>query len=93
MAAIALKGMDKATTNFPKERYVHEPFMQVRHACPCAKPKSLHVLSATLSAPPEQFTYTRDAHHAFERHMLCDIDILCAGKQAPRLGVVRAQPP
>ena len=30
MAAIALKGMDKATTNFPKERYVHEPFMQVR---------------------------------------------------------------
>ena len=30
MAAIALKGMDKATTNFPKERYVHEPFLQVR---------------------------------------------------------------
>ena len=30
MAAIALKGLEKATTNFPKERYLQEPFMLVR---------------------------------------------------------------
>jgi hypothetical protein len=30
MAALALKGMEKATTNFPKDRYLHEPFMQER---------------------------------------------------------------
>lgn len=29
MAAIQLKGMQKATTNFPKERYADEPFMMV----------------------------------------------------------------
>ena len=30
MAAIALKGVEKATTNFPKDRYQDEPFMQVQ---------------------------------------------------------------
>ena len=31
MATIRCKGMDNAVTNFPKEGYAHEAFMQVRH--------------------------------------------------------------
>lgn len=30
MAAIKLKGYDRANTNFPKSQYHHEPFMMVR---------------------------------------------------------------
>jgi hypothetical protein len=30
MAAIKLKGYDRANTNFPKSQYHHEPFMIVR---------------------------------------------------------------
>jgi hypothetical protein len=30
MAAIKLKGYDRANTNFPKSQYHHEPFMVVR---------------------------------------------------------------
>lgn len=30
MAAIKLKGYDRANTNFPKDQYHHEPFMIVR---------------------------------------------------------------
>jgi hypothetical protein len=34
MAAIKLKGYDRANTNFPKSQYHHEPFMVVRtQAC------------------------------------------------------------
>lgn len=35
MAAIKLKGYDRANTNFPKSQYHHEPFMVVcAQACP-----------------------------------------------------------
>ena len=49
MAAIALKGMEKATTNFPKDRYLHEPFMQER-AAPCRLTLCMCCATATLRA-------------------------------------------
>ena len=35
MAAIKLKGMDHAVTNFAKTCYAYEPFMQVRTGLLC----------------------------------------------------------
>ena len=43
MAAIKLKGYDRANTNFPKSQYHHEPFMIVG-VLACAELTSMSLL-------------------------------------------------
>ena len=86
MAAIALKGMEKATTNFPKQRYLQEPFMLVRNR--------LLWRTSGPSVPGCESPNTcacRDTRTSVNEAPKCELCAL-AGEPASGLGGLRAHP-
>lgn len=62
MAALKLKGYDRATTNFPKETYHTEPFMLVRSATSPPARHAVRVADVSLVFPRRLRTLTC-VHH------------------------------